>query len=137
MGAISKGVYEMVLGKIMKELEIVEVQGFKITVKKYPLAFNEFMTIKSLEGKDFSQDKKGKVTAINGVGKYDLDFLAQRLFYGLNSWELLDTTDHSLELTLENCLSLAEEYPGLAAEILEKITAFNRPISDDEKKRLD
>lgn len=127
----------MTITGLLKSTKIVEVNGKKITLKKFPLGYYEYLQAKGMEGKRISYDEEGKATEVNLIytPKYDVEDIAEQLFNGVSSWELIDETGYRNELSLENCLALIHDFPEFAKLILKQVVAFNIPLVTGEVKK--
>ncbi len=124
----------MNISGILQQTKVTEVEGKKLTLKKYPLGFMEYLRMKSLEGKSLTYEGRS-LKKVESFGVYDASIYADQLYQGLNSWELIDETGYAIELTSEACLTLVEDYPDFAQSIIKEINLFNSPISKETKKK--
>jgi hypothetical protein len=127
----------MKISGLLKETKTAEIQGQKFTVKKYPLGFYEYLSAKSMEGRQVGYGEDGKPDKVNIIytPKWDLEDFIDQLFYGLASWGLVGEDGYAVALTRETCQEFLEEYPDTAKEVLMEIVAFNRPVIQGEIKK--
>jgi hypothetical protein len=126
----------MNISNLLKSTKTVEIQGKKLTVKKFPLGFFEYLQSKSQEGKQFNYED-GKLQNVNMVftPKYDLEETADQLFYGLESWDLIDDQGYAIPLTRENTMTVVTDYPDFSKEILKAVIEINSPVISGELKK--
>lgn len=124
----------MVISGLLKSEATVEVEGIKMVVKRYPLGFYEYLQLKSIEGKSLTYEK-GQLKKVESFGNYDIELYVDQLINGLQSWQLLDTNGYAIPLNRENCMSLLQDYPDFAKQVLELISKHNNPIVDNGTKK--
>jgi len=125
----------MKLSSLLSPTKTVSINGANVVIKKYPMDFFVYQLLKDLEGRNKEQNDKGEIVNITGAGIFDLDLNVDRLYFGIEGWDITDDSGHVIEVTKLACLTLVNRAPEFAKLLAAEIQLFNQEAFVDSKKK--